>query len=317
MQKFLLDDIWPTIKALSGSAKRVQAAIAYFSSTGHIKFRKGDMLVVDASEGAITAGQTSARLLWDIHKKVQLYSLENLHAKLVIVDDTAVIGSANASASSINSLYEAALMTDSPSIVSQARSYLHQLAKLGQPLDEAALKRLLKIKVRTPRFGSAKPRKQIHAHGRNTWIFAAEDIPDGAYQDENRFIQSADKKILKLHPKAESSWLRLTGSSNFRANAQNGDQIIIMRSEEGKTIPYEVLPPSSILFTQPEHKWTRFYYDDALSYPRRKITWKEFKTLLKEAGMRRNVTPRSVIQMREVDARHLENLWPRQKKKRS
>src|SRR5690606_27256419 len=113
-----------------------------------IGFRKGDTLVTDASPAAIRAGHTSAKLLATLHRRgVAVYSCPGLHAKALLLDEVAVVGSGNMSESSLGTLIEAAVMTDSPHVVSGVESLSHQLVRQSTQLDREALTALCKIKV--------------------------------------------------------------------------------------------------------------------------------------------------------------------------
>jgi hypothetical protein len=85
------------VRAKAGKARRRQAAIAYVTQD-LLGFRKGDTLLVNASAYAIASGETNAKLLRALYRKgVRLYHCECLHAKVVLLDDLAVIGSGNMS----------------------------------------------------------------------------------------------------------------------------------------------------------------------------------------------------------------------------
>jgi phosphatidylserine/phosphatidylglycerophosphate/cardiolipin synthase-like enzyme len=81
------------------------------------------VLVVDASKRAIACGETDAgllRLLWK--KEVHLYHCAGLHAKVLLLDDMAVISSGNMSSSSADGLVEVGLVTDHSNTVSAVAS---------------------------------------------------------------------------------------------------------------------------------------------------------------------------------------------------
>lgn len=61
MNELLCDDLWPTIRKLAHKAAVRRAAVAYVTSDEILRFTEGDVLVTDASDHAIAAGQTSAR----------------------------------------------------------------------------------------------------------------------------------------------------------------------------------------------------------------------------------------------------------------
>src|SRR4051812_21268253 len=98
MQKVLTNDLWKAARARR--TKRKMAAIAYVTQD-LLGFRKGDTLVADASAYAVRNAETSAKLLRTLHKKgVRLYDCACLHAKVLLLDDVAVISSGNMSKSS-------------------------------------------------------------------------------------------------------------------------------------------------------------------------------------------------------------------------
>jgi hypothetical protein len=75
MLRVISDGIWTKIKKLSWSTQSKFAAIAYVTSDAHLKFGGGDVLVCDASDDAISAGQTSAEILRKAHARgAKIYS---------------------------------------------------------------------------------------------------------------------------------------------------------------------------------------------------------------------------------------------------
>src|ERR1700723_260200 len=100
MQKILSKDLWPVIRELAEKAVQRKAAIAYVTQD-LVGFRKSDVLIVDASDNAIACGETDARLLRKlVNKGVRLYNCADLHAKVLVVGESAIIGSGNMSNSS-------------------------------------------------------------------------------------------------------------------------------------------------------------------------------------------------------------------------
>ena len=124
---------------------------AYVHDTSHLLLGRGDVLVCDASQAAIAGGQTSAAALKLLaKKKVLLYSLPGLHAKVVVADDIAFVGSGNASRNSIGAyLIEAGLRSSSPTTLAGALAFIHQLLQSPQvtAMTSARLRALGKIKV--------------------------------------------------------------------------------------------------------------------------------------------------------------------------
>jgi len=63
-----------------------------------LRLAKGDILIVDMSEPRVKNGTTDPTLIEQyINKGVAAYSSSNLHAKVFVFDDVAVVGSTNVS----------------------------------------------------------------------------------------------------------------------------------------------------------------------------------------------------------------------------
>src|SRR5688572_15748364 len=115
--QILAADAWRTIRRHARRARQRKAAVAYVTQD-LIGLSKGDVLVVNASSAAVMCGETDARLLQRLSKrKVQLYHCADLHAKVLLLDRVAVIGSANMSTASRSRLIEAALLTSQATVV--------------------------------------------------------------------------------------------------------------------------------------------------------------------------------------------------------
>src|SRR5688572_7885217 len=98
MNELLSKSLWPRLRELAKSAHRKHAAIAYVTDDRFVVFGEGDVLITDASDGAITSGQTSATVLKAALKRgAKIVSIPGLHAKLYVFDRYAIIGSANLS----------------------------------------------------------------------------------------------------------------------------------------------------------------------------------------------------------------------------
>jgi hypothetical protein len=81
MNRLLTNNIWQQLKSALPKGKKL-AALAYVSTDRYCSFKKGDVLICDASESAIRGGQTSAVTLAKFFGAgAEIYSCENLHAK--------------------------------------------------------------------------------------------------------------------------------------------------------------------------------------------------------------------------------------------
>jgi len=142
------EDLWETLRRLSRTTTNTHAAVAYFTDPGDLVLRSGDLLVVDASEESIRLGRTSASALNAAYEAgVRLYSLPKLHAKIMVLDDTVVCGSANLSRAARETLHEAGVVSELPELRNQALLLIETLRNQAEPLDGKAIKKLQSIPV--------------------------------------------------------------------------------------------------------------------------------------------------------------------------
>jgi prolyl oligopeptidase PreP (S9A serine peptidase family) len=317
MEKLLLNNLWPEIKRLSQKSSRTDAAIAYFTSDKFLKLKAGDSLIVNASTQAIQTGGTSAELLWTLRNDVRLFNLPSLHAKVILLDDQLFVGSANASETSADNLQEAGVLIDSPQIVSQARSFLYQLSQMAEELTEERLRKLLKIKVRRPCSVGGTRKRKIVAAGDRVWIVSSTDSDEDEFANEENAVTQAERRIQKTHPNAEPYWIRWPRKSRIPERAMPGDTLIASSKEAKRKIPYVVHPPTSLLHCQRRGEWTRFYFDPDLSAPLKPIDWSTFRKLLKQAGVKKKVTPKTNCELSVRNFLELHRLWPRKRRSSS
>ncbi len=144
------NDVWVEISRLRGGVR--VAAIAYLGDSAPTllqSFERGDTIVCDASDERIRSGTTSKAALSELLKRgVCLYSLKNLHAKVICIGKTAVIGSMNASTSSTQ-MREAAVFLTGSQEVAASRQFVKDLLKDSVSIDEQFLTRVNKIPTRT------------------------------------------------------------------------------------------------------------------------------------------------------------------------
>jgi hypothetical protein len=329
LERFLSDTLWIEIKQLLKSAKRARAAMAYVHDITHLPLKRNATLVCDASSVSVAAGQTSVRVLRVLAKKgVHLYSAPGLHAKLVIADQIAVIGSGNASGSSISQrLIEAGVVTSAPSVLASAHAFVEQLIQSPDTtiLDTAELSKLARIKVKRRPFGIGLSRRRV-THRKNsaqepsTWIVGLTDLDEDEFQSEEREVEKAERIIKTQFRRADPSWMRITGSSRFRRSAPAGSQVIVTTVESGRkrALPYEVTAPTPILYRQDDKdgKWTRFYYDPDRSAHLKSIDWATFLSIAKKSGVRRQIKRFSTIQIAPAIMEEMTRIWPRTGRKR-
>ncbi|MDX2034155.1 MAG: phospholipase D family protein [Blastocatellia bacterium] len=129
--RFIHEDVWKELTAAVRNSKLAcHIAVAYFGAGASrlLPLSEGSTLVVDASERAISAGQTCPDDLQVLLKRgVRIFSIPNLHAKVYVVGRAAYIGSANVSNHSAGRLLEAMLFTTDREAVASARQFVRSL----------------------------------------------------------------------------------------------------------------------------------------------------------------------------------------------
>jgi hypothetical protein len=295
MQKVLSSDLWKTVRAQAQKARCRKAAIAYVTKD-LIQFRKGDLLVTDASEQAISCGETDAKLLRTLDKKgVSLYHCAGLHAKVLLLDDVAVISSGNLSNSSMNGLVEAGVITDHGSTVAGVASFIEQVLDQSKELNANRLATLCKIKVirRGGRGTGSKQRSpKIARLGSRTWLVGVRELVKDPAANEQRLIDRAMETLrtqMKV-PEEESAWLRWGATTRFARECRQGDSVIqIWRSSKAMQ-PKRVFRTAPVLLKRKTGKWTWLFLREPTG-PQAEMSWGKFKGLLKEVGYPRPVGP--------------------------
>ena len=313
MDKVLTGDVWAEFGRIANrSDRKIIAAIAYFYRDNGLRFRKGDLLICDASERAIANGSTSAKLLAALFKRgVELRNLNGLHAKLAAWGDYAVIGSSNLSQSS-TMLTEAALLTNRPTIVLRLSAFILNIRNASDEINREFLNRIGRIKVQKRSRIRRKHSKIFGPRGERKWLASVVPLDENAYANERTEVIIGEKRALKYarerwNKEDEVRWLRWTGHSKFRRSTRPGDFVYQIE-------PFghgaRVLSASIIVHRQDasDGNWTRFYYVESRnSHP--PIPFVEFKKLARRCGLN-TISKNSTREIGEKIFDSIESLWP-------
>ena len=140
MEKLIIGDIWKEVNALVIDYKKQKTAVIAYVTTTKLLLAENDILICDASENQINSGQTSVKTLQAyLSKGVEIYSIENLHAKFLFSEDFVVAGSANLSINSAENLIETALYSNSTEAIQSLNSFKQSLLVISQKVDAAYL----------------------------------------------------------------------------------------------------------------------------------------------------------------------------------
>lgn len=315
MKAIFSSDLWPTIARLAKRAPRRAAAVAYSTALRSLALGPGDVLITDASDESVAAGRTSASALREAHRRgAELFSLPRLHAKVLCLGDHAVIGSMNLSSASESTLVEAAVVTDEPVLVAEAYSFVSQLKRRASAIDEGFLRRIERIPVvktgpelvterrRAPRVDATAPR---------IWLVGFKLVDDMGRQP---LIEQGQREAARKSGVAAEglSWVRVSGSSQFRREGREGDLIIQIARANARSKTAEVRYPATIWHRQDEPTCTRFFVvESAKAAP---LPWRTFKATWREAGETREPSLNSTRLITRPTFERLSRAWAGERK---
>jgi hypothetical protein len=281
--------IWQSLSEQVKSAHRVDAAIAYFGRGGAklVPLRHGHRLVVDMSPATVKVGSTDPFEIEKlIRRGVVVFTRGNLHAKIVIADDTVLVGSANASWNSHDNLDEAAILTRDPAAVRRAREFFERLCT--EPVRPEYLKECKNL-YRPPRFTgkraskTGRTRRATHA---KLWLVSLIDYHSFPDSESERYEES-EKRARKLLANAASSNLtsfHWPHRPKMADELEKGDWIIQCITHEDKSA--SVHPPAQLLWIDHyirDKKTGKERYVFHLEIPKRGQTmkWQVFRRAIK------------------------------------
>ena len=277
--------VWPTIARLSKKAGPRYAAIAYLGREAPklLTMRRGDVLVVNAGPQALTAGATHPEALAVfVERGVQVFSLPNLHSKVFVNRDTAVVGSANASANSAR-VEEAIVVLTTVTARRDVRAYVERLVERADEVDDAFLsmaRNQFKVPVDGPVPGITSSggrvglvRDPVSA----VWIVDFERVPFAS--SDNEFAVSSERR-----------YRRKQLSGQFRVEAFNdgkkcygvaiGDAVIFVEELADEIV---VHPPQIVLDVESKNpdsgNWFMFTLADQVP-PSGSVTWASLRRTL-------------------------------------
>jgi hypothetical protein len=158
--ELITENVWETLTAAARAARQpCDVAVAYFAKNASLllPLPEGSRLVVDASEAAVTSGQTCpAELVKLLKRGVTIHSVPNLHAKVFVLGKAAYVGSANVSGSSASRLVEAVVRSTDVGFIRGVTKFVRSLCL--HPLTPQVLEKLsgLYVPPRIP--GGGRPK---------------------------------------------------------------------------------------------------------------------------------------------------------------
>lgn len=220
-------NLWSQVVKVRGE-KPVVAAISYVNKD-HLKLRAGDILICDASDSRIATGATTYALLSLLAKrKVALWHLDKLHAKVVRLSAHVVVGSANMTANS-ESLIESAVLTDQTDAFRQVDEMLSSLLNSGKlkRIDGSFLSRIKSIPVMYSGSGGERAARNLDYRKPTCWLMGYQELSP-------REQEKSDKEVaIKTNRDEAPAYFRITlNAAKKRAPIYLGDNLVFVHLRE-------------------------------------------------------------------------------------
>lgn len=310
------DDIWRVLPEIIKSSKRINAAFAYFGQDGAklLPLKRGDCLVVDMSPAMVKAGVTNPHEIEKLIKRgVKVFSRQNLHAKIVIADKKVLVGSANVSKNSRDTLDEAAILTNDSVTLHRAKEFLSRICI--EPVLPEFLAKCKEI-YKPPRFSgkrSSVGKRARRADHAKLWIVNLMDygfIPDAEIE---MFEKSEETALALLEDKQFSALETFHWSykPKMADELQVGDWIIQCIRHKDKSIA--VSPPARLIcidhYARNQQGKERYLFH--LEIPKRgqEMSWKKFQKSLNSILSKQISQPRTMAIRDTQQADDLLRMW--------
>lgn len=240
--QLITEKVWEHISSRAIANKNRYVAVAYLgkNASKYLRLGLGDVLVVDASESNVRSGNTNPYEIEKYIKNgVELFSYENLHAKVFVFGGLALIGSANVSGNSANTLTECMVEFKNAETVSSARGFIRSLAV--EPLSPEYVK-YLKTIYNPPKIKGAKKKKSIKKTvGNSLWVQKLHEYDFTESEQEAYDIgEEKVKSQITDSEKYQIDSIRYKNRDTLAKEAKIGD--LVIRLYQGY-----VYPPSRIL----------------------------------------------------------------------
>lgn len=261
--ELITKNIWKrlTLEAKKHSRKAM-VAVAYFSkgASSMLPLRQGSILLVDASEKAVKAGQTCPEELLKLYDKgVKIYSKNWLHTKMFIFGNNLFVGSTNASHNSKH-MTEAVIKTSEKKNVNEAKNFIKSSCKIELGREQLIG---LQKKYKEPKFFNLIREKRKHSRKKkfvnesSFYVYHLE-LTNWKEDEEKQFEigekEAKKKRIKKLRHYVEAFlW-------EGKLVAKTGDIVMQILDEGKKTY---VLPPGTIIH---QRRWKHKGKEKAMTF---------------------------------------------------
>ncbi|MGH9525888.1 MAG: phospholipase D family protein [Terriglobales bacterium] len=249
-------------------------AVAYVGkgAARMLRVQEGDVLVCALTLANCRNGSVCPEELLKLKRRgVRIHALDDLHAKVYLLGDRVIVGSANASLSGLD---EAALLSTDAKVLRRARAWFKD--RTHSPVGDEWLGKCSSV-YRPPRFGRRGSARNPELA--RVWVIGTEDTPEFP-SDERRLCREAKRKA-KPRRGFEASTLRWPGDDRFQKLVSPGDRVVADWNG--------VHPPARVLAVKRGHSGrggSVAYVVLEMAVRPRILTWAKFRQACKRGGIR-------------------------------
>lgn len=310
------EDIWKTIPEIIKASKHADVAVAFLGNDGStlLPLKKGDRLIVDMSPATVGAGATDPFEIEKLIKRgVKVFTRRNLHAKVVLTNTSVLVGSANISKNSRDTLDEAAIFSTDALVVQRSKDFIERIC-----IEPVLPKYLMKCKklYKPPRISGRDKTKstksQIRASHARLWIVSlvVGHIPDKELVKYEKSEKKAEKRInTEVSILENFHW---SYKPKMADELESGDSIIQCILQEDKSIL--VYPPSKLIMIDHYTRDNKTGKERYIFHLERQkssqvMKWNKFRNELKSSLSKDLKKPRTMAIRDTKQADELLKLW--------
>lgn len=242
--------VWSRLTALARSGKGASVAVPYFGSGASklLPLKKGSTLVVRFDREAVRCGQVNPKeVIRLINDDVEVHACANLHAKVFVFGDTAIVGSANVSSSSANSLIEACVEVKGRRFAATCKRFIESLA--GDKVGLEFAKTMVPL-YRSPQFDGSrrvkarKARRVLPRHS-DLWLVSlvSSKWKDIDYEQEEAGWSQAEKAL--TNPRKSDIETFAWWGPGFLEKVKRGERVLMSTKIDKRKVL--VSPPGRLL----------------------------------------------------------------------
>ena len=255
MTRFVTENHWTAVRQdLEGRRSSVTAVVSFIGATGDslMPLRRGDRLVCNADVDTVRLGLTNPTTLQRFKKRgVRIFSVRGLHAKVVVGDEFAWVGSANAS----DSGFLEALIRVGPTGARPIREWADFLCLEPRELTATAIRNLIDIRSRPiPSVRTPLPPPHDFSHVKKLQLWWMDDVMSPEAEREAQ--KEVKKSSVSRKEAAFMNSLAYTEVGAHDTSIDEGDWLVPFYGGEPS-------PPAQVQWITPHTKFKIVWFKHA------------------------------------------------------